>query len=516
MDRGAQLLRIPATAAPSVGLDHLGSQGARPVRRSAALLATALMLALMAAVLASPLLALWVKALVDPLFHSTSAGASVALLGLLALGCLGLALAPARSSDRVTRHAAVALLVCVLAGNAANLAAHLSLLQAHGLPWTLAVYHWAGDTNTYSYLLHAHTGKVALHALLAGWSGALTGGFDIGGGLAAQVAPGWAWLCLAALAGAVAAYARLLPAVVARWPGWPMPLLFAFCALNSLKTIVDGGPLTYRFAPVLAVLLVMLPALSNLGPRLGRAAALLALVLLAGSGALSLALAGPQAGEALSGLLVTLAVIGALSAWAWHPAAPALRRLRTGATLLCASVIGAALASALIGTPLAMLAPLPDDTQATVCRPPGVDCVRHAVGGQRAFDVYRQAGDDPLKPRHTLLAKPQDDGVSRLLLAVVPLRLQPATPRPAAAVDVQARQALPHGAGVLVEARSNTLPVIFNASAGPFTAANYHVFLHLAAATLRAQGPAEFIMAPVRGDADAQALGLSTARPTAP
>ena len=462
----------------------------------------------MAVVLASPLAGLLAKAVVDPFFHSTSAGAAVALLGLAALSGLALTRAPGAVSARSVRAAAAVLLAGIVLGNAANLAMHLRLLAAHGLPWSMAVYHWAGETNTYSYVLHAHTGKSALHALLAGWSAPLTQSFDIGAGLAAQVPAGWAALCVVSLVGAVAAYAWLLPVVVARWPGWPVPLLFAFCALNGLKTIADGGPLTYRFAPVLAVLLWLLPATLRLGGWTRRAGVAVACGVLLLSGGVSAALAGPQVDDMLHGLAATLAVLGALAAWAWRPAGALGSRLRVAVSGVCTLGVLASLGVSLIATPLALLTPLPDGMRATVCRRDATGCVQFDVAGQRAFDVYRRAGDDPLKPRQTMLSTGPATGRSRLLFAVHPI----ATRQPVALrhrpVAVRLQGPLPGGAGVLVEAEATALPAVFDTASSAFSSANYYVFLHLTAAELRAQGLQAFLMAPLRNHADARRLGM--------
>lgn len=452
--------------------------------------------------------ALFAKALIDPFFHSTSAGAALALLALVTLGAASLAVTRGPRSASAARMAAAVLMGGIVLGNATNLWAHLQLLRDAALPWTLAVYHWAGDTNTYSYVLHSHAGKAALHALFSGWSAHLFRDVDIGAGLAARMAPEWGAICLVSLIGAVAAYVWLLPAVAARWSGWPMPLLFTYAALNGIKTIVDGGPLTYRFAPVLAVLLWMLPSALRLGNTFRVGGSATALLCLTASGMASAALAGAQIDEARHGLMSTAAVIGLLGACAWRPSNRWANWLRRGVGLTCAATLARDLAASLMATPLALLAPLPAGTEATICDTLAGTCARQPVTGRRALDVYRNAGDDPLKPHHTLIAPAQSVGGSRLLLAIHPLSTQRATRRVGQAVSVQPVTALPHGAGVLVQAESTTLPTIFNAAPSAFSASNYYVFLHQAAAQLRAQGLADYVMAPVRNSADARALGM--------
>lgn len=473
-----------------------------------ALVGALLALVLIGVVLADPVVALFAKALVDPLFHSTSAGATVALLGLTALGLIALALVRSLPSLRATHTAIWLLLASVVLGNGANLAAHLWLLADHKLPWSQAVYYWAGDTNTYSYVLHAHTGKAALSALLSGWATPLTSSFDIGAGLAAQVPTVLGAACLTSLVIAVAAYAWLLPVVVARWPGWPMPLLYAFCALNAVKTIADGGPLTYRFAPVLAVLLLMLPQGLSMGRHVQRFAITAAVMAVAASVAVSIALAGPQTDEALEGLAVTSAAIGALGAWAWRPRAASRRWLRSGVALSSTLVLLGSFIASLIATPVVLLAPLPQDTYATICERVGGECEQRLVEGQRAFDVYRNAGDDPLKPRRTMLSAGHQAGLSRLMFAIQPLKTRSPSLPGAKAVSVRPMTAISGADSVLVEAETRSLPAIFGERPSPFSTANYYVFLHQVAAALRAQGLDEFIMAPLRSETDARALGL--------
>ena len=210
----------------------------------------------------------------------------------------------------------------------------------------------------------------------------------------------------------------------------------------------------------------------------------------------------------LHGLAATLAVLGALVAWAWLPARPLGRWLRGTALGVCTAGVLASLGASLIATPLALLAPLPDGMRATVCRREAPGCVQFDVAGQRAFDVYRQVGDDPLKPRHTMLSTGPAAGRSRLLFAVHPITTRPPVALRYQPVAVQPQGPLPGGAGVLVEAVATTLPTVFDTASSAFSSANYYVFLHLTAAALRAQGLEAFLLAPLRSDADARGLGL--------
>ena len=219
--------------------------------------------------------------------------------------------------------------------------------------------------------------------------------------------------------------------------------------------------------------------------------------------------------QALGGAATTLAILGLLAAWAWPAVGTVHRRLRALAAMAGAVGVLASLAAALLGSPAALLLPLPEGMQATSCRP-AQPCLRVPVAGRHAFDVYRDLGDDPLKPRHTLLAHRDDDGDSQLLMGVQPLRTGTPSGSPGNPVQLTALQPLPDGAGVLVSARTQQLPRIFLPAPGPFSAANYYVFLHLTAAGLRAQGLQDFTMAPLRHHQDSVALGLSSPLASSP
>lgn len=148
-------------------------------------------------------------------------------------------------------------LVCILAaGNLLNIVTFFIYQQRLSLPLTLPFYHWLDGQNSFCSLLHNHTGKTAL-ALLADLlpgQGA-PGGFDFGG-VFLDHAPGWISVVLAflLLAGMGLLMAGI-PEVMRRYQSsGTVFLLYIIAGAMCLKTMVDGGPLTYRFAPSMLIL----------------------------------------------------------------------------------------------------------------------------------------------------------------------------------------------------------------------------------------------------------------------
>ncbi len=507
MDGQSGVLIACRASAPAIDRTHRTRRPRRPWRPPVAV--ALLALATLALVLASPVAALVAKGLGDPFFHSTSSGAAVSLLGLVALGAIVFAIDPLRDVAAGIRTAALWGLGAVVLGNAANLGAHAAVMQALDLPQLVPVYHWAGEANTYSYVLHSHAGKVGLGALFAGIAAAWAPSYDIGAGLATLV-PAWSGAAFAAaLVVAAVALVLLVPAVCARFPGRAMPLLYVYCAFNSVKAIVDGGPLTYRFLPVLIVLAGIVAATT--GMRRER------IVTLAPAGAVLLALyvafwaavSPDHSAAAIGDFGETAATIALLLALAWRAAAPLQRLARRAAVGLAAAAVGLGVVVSMATTPLLLLVPLGADARAAVCDLPNLACRQRSAAGERPIDVYRDAGDDALKPRRTMIFRAGDEGPSRLLLVVHPLRTASARAVTGSAAAVRPLNTTARPGSVLVEADAGAgLPRLFGSEPAPFSSPNYYVFLHLVAARLRSQGLADFAVVPLRDAADARAFGV--------
>lgn len=469
----------------------------------------ALSLVLAAAVLHEPWVALWAKALADPFFHSTSAGAALTVLGFVALGCGRLAIWPAPITARTQRIAAATLVGAVLAGQVANLLAHLHLVRSLDLPASVALYHWVGDTNTYSYLLHSHSGKVAVDWLLSGLLHPLAPSYDIGRAMA-QAVPAWtAPVCALAMALAGVSLLVLLPVFGTGPRPLARQLLFGFCALSCLKTVADGGPLTYHFGPAALVMVAMLWPCLGARPITRRQALNVSVLALLGYIALWASISDEPGLEAVVSFAATLAVLGALG-WATWPADQRRGLGRAAFGLGCGAAVAVSVLGAVLAGPVALWLPLAEGTEATLCDLHTLQCRQEAVGGQHAADVYRRAGDDPLKPHHTFIAPAGAVGPSQLSAVIHPIRT--VTPRldVPALVRVRPGQHVAGTANIAVALQSTELPTLQNAAPSAFSTRNYHVFMHIAAAQLRAQGLQEFALVPLLRQSDADALGLAS------
>lgn len=499
------------------------------------------------------------KAIVDPIAHSTSAGAALAFAGYLAL-CVSAAACstlvtragrPARLSvlpgmcrptcasviterearaaaHHWVRHALLVLPLSVLLGNVANLIAQIQVQAASGLPIDAAAYHWQGETNTYSYLMHAHAGKSALAAMAH--AGFLPGqGFDLGDGLAGLV-PAWtAWICGLCIVLACTSAMLVFPAVMRRAPSVWIGALFVISTFNCIKTIADGGPLTYRFAPMFVALVWCLSPELACSPRVRRWVWACALGISAGVAAVW-CMTGAMAGsEASSGLIATIALLAALwlSAIRRMPDNVTMRSTRTVRTVRAALRIGcggffiAAMLQSVIQGVGAVWLPLEAGIAATHCPPDAAACHSVPVAGRTTVEVYRSFGEDPLKPRYTFI---HAEGVleDTRLLAVVQARRVRTGPTPVSAsmrsthadgpIDVRVVLAEPVRSLVLVEVSAHRMPRIFDAVPGPHTTHNHHVLLHIAAARLRTQGLEEFSFVPLRNREDIDAFGFDLAQ----
>jgi hypothetical protein len=459
--------------------------------------------------LASPAASVIVTWLVAPLFHGTSNGAALTFLAIVALGAVRLCAARAPSAESATRAerlGVVALLAAVLLGNAAAIGGHFLALDAVDVPWRFAAYFWSGDTNTYSYWLHSHAGKAALTPWLEALLPATTS-YDFGRGLGASL-PGWVGAaCGLAVAAGTGLLLWLAPGIVARsGGGFAAAAVTIVAGSNCVKTIIDGGPLTYRFLPCFVALAAV--ALTWERDALGRNvrwALVAGAVSIAGYCVLwwSVAPAGGTV-EPVFSLGALLAVLTLPSLVAVKPVAATMATLRRVAVVVAVVVVGASyLVTGALG-PALYLAPLPASYRATVVEPATLATRVVPVGGESPLEVYARFGDDPLKPRRVFLSAPESAGSTSfmfLLSLVETGESQEIAAAPVAIDSVSGGDMSPSTKLMVASVRSADIPQIFGADANALTTNNYYVFLHLVAARLRTLGFAEFAIAPLR-DAD--------------
>lgn len=491
----------------TVTLQRLRSDAAPRIRFGLCMGLAGISLALAVAAGQSESLRILLKWLVDPLLHTTSAGSVFLLLvaGAMVFATLGIdSLGTLTNRLPDARVLAVVLVVSVLAGHGAVLAAQLAYARDVGLPLTLAGYHWLGADNTYTFLLHSHVGKTLLAGMDRGiaW---LPGVYDTGRALSPRVA-GWVApvAAVALLAGGLAALA-LLPTIVRRFEyRWAFVWVYAFAVVNCLKTIPDGGPLTYRFLPSLAVMWLLLAARDvDHAMQLARRAVIPAVLL--GVAYLSLwrAVSEDDYGSALNGsLFVLVGLVGPLVV-SWRPRKAARRRMRAGALAVMTLYAGAVYtAEATRGTAM-LLHPLPAGYRYTVVdlhllKVTASDAV---PAGTIPADLYRRFGDDPLKPRSVFLWEAESGPQGAMSLGVSFLEAKEGIDTSPTGSPVRILGATrgrdPTRSIVTLRGEDGVVPPYFPDQPSVLSRNNFYVHLHLAAALLRSTGLSEFVMSPL-------------------
>ncbi len=459
------------------------------------------------AAMSSESLRILLKWLVDPLLHTTSAGGVFLALAVTVAACLVLALdargLAALRPSRV-RVVSMGLVVALVLGHGSVLVAQLAYARDVGMPAMLPAYHWNGAQNTYTFLLHSHVGK----ALLAGFDpeiARLPGLYDTGQALRGAVAPWLVPVTLACLlAGAVAALA-LLPEIARRHDHrWAFVWVYAFTAVNCLKTIPDGGPLTYRFLPSFVCLVVLLMASDTQHfVRLARRLLLPGLALIALYLALWRTVSEDDYGSAFVGLVfVIVGIVGPLLV-AWKPRGAARRRIRSGVLVLSIACVGSVYATEASSGTAMLLHPLPAGFRYAVVdlRGPVVVTAGPVPAGTIPADLYRRFGNDPLKPRTVFIwedgSGPQ--GAMSFGLSLLEAVDTPASPPVGSPVRIlgTTRSADPTRAIVTLRGEDGAVPPYFADTPSALTRNNHYVHLHLAAALLRGTGLTEFVMAPL-------------------
>lgn len=448
-----------------------------------------------------------IKWLVDPVFHSTSAAAALTFLVVVALAAILLAALGTRAPAGLHHHARGiqgALLATIVLGHAVVLLLHLHYAEAVGLPLDLHGYHWNRGDNTYNALLHTHVGKAVL-AQAAGLVDHLPGRYDAGTALAGRIPDvAVAGLAVALLVGVVAAFA-LLPVIARRFDGrWSLVWAYGFAALNCLKTIPDGGPLSYRFLPAMIVLCAMLAARDQAAlARIARRLAVPALMVLGVAAVGWHTASGEDYGTAAGGLAMELVALLGPVIVAWHPLRATRRRIRTVALTGLFAFGGTMYAiEAWTGAP-SLLAPLPAGYRFTVLDAAGESVVAagRAESAVSPVDLYRRFGEDPLKPRRTFIWLDDGWGARTLTLGVAFLDARPAPPSWPVSGAVRIESLLPtrHPAIGWLSVRADesvTPPYAIDPSSAIATH-NFQVHLHVLAARLRANGAREFVLMPL-------------------
>jgi hypothetical protein len=462
--------------------------------------------------------------LLGPLLPDGRDGGALFLAGAAAAMLASLALARRSGAAWLDRpDAAYLLLATVVFAHGVGLLALLGYQERLELPWQLGSYHWSGDAYLFNSLLHADLGRSALSTLLQALPAtagdafhAATGDARDGGTLLlAQVPAVERWtiglLWVAALGAALAA----APAIARRHDWHPVAIgLFMLAALDALQAVVDGGALSLRLAPSLLMLALLACARDTAHLRsLVRNHWLAALAVLAVHAGAWAALSSGESSDTPGGLagLLPLYALGLLC-WAFREQIGTV--LRTAA--LCMGLGFLALqyaADAVSGVGL-LLRPLPAQARIVVVDSSGrvARDASEALRGATPLAVYRRFGDDPMRPRRVLIdAEPMDSQREQVsgerpgreftfALRFIDGRPAAATAREGIYTLLAAERVpdLTNTAVFLFRTASPLIPPFIAATRSELGRNNFHVHLHLVAATLRAQGLQTFVMVPLR------------------
>jgi len=455
----------------------------------------------LALVLSDSAAGLALKFLLSKLVYSTSDGAVLFFLAFCVVAWL---LRHTRLSWRVSRSAAIMLGVGLLLGYGAHLAATLIYLAEHHIPWGAHVYHWSSGSNSYTALLHSHQGKAAM-----AWLGGLfvaRSNYDMGSALAGASS---AWLIAATGLGFLLSLVGGLlrfPVFYRAYGGQPaLAAAFLISATVAIKSIFDGGLLAYATPPALLLLASLLACSdSQSWSHFWRRRAWLVGALLS---------------SAYLGLWLVLSPGDLPAVGAWLAFNIVLILLMTMAWRSVTSWIFRALMVSYLGVNLYFdahdnLAPLLRQTDSAYrvaqFSATGQGLIKD-VGpwiGQRVFNIYRDLGDDPWKPRKTLVWELPVQGIYRFAASFLPLDWDQASgqlqPTPSLGIS---------RAGVIGNAWLNlelvvtaeALPPVFmHGNGNALSKNNYYVWLYQIDGMLRQGGWRTYVMLPhTAGNLDA-------------
>jgi len=432
--------------------------------------------------------------LIGKLVYSTSDAATLFFLGYAAL---------ALAWSAVSRHMQISprvligmLVVCLLAGHVTNLVASVHYFRGQDLPLDAHVHHWLGSDNSYTSMMHSHLGKPSL-ALTAKALGFSSGRYDTGAALSGSLPIGiTAMIGGSFLIGMVAAVA-LFPGLMARLDWHPAAvILYLVTSSLCLKTLLDGGPLSYRVPPS-ALLLASLLLTTNrehlqgfwCGPGWKLAFVLTAAYLL-----LWMQLSAERPIPSIGGLLFTLGVYGLLLVWLigrlrWMLAMPLL--LYLGLNIWVDARLNLLPYLERFG-PQHRVAVLQADGGITLPTPA-------LLQGIALRDVYARLGEDPLKPRRVLIWRQHETGSHNLESVVQLLALAGRTGKliPAAGLKLSTiRLVGPGRLNLRVTAPAQLAPILIHGEGDVLSRANYYVYLHALNGLLLRAGWHEYIMIP--------------------
>jgi len=440
------------------------------------------------------------------LLYSTSNGA---ILFFLVLYILSAVIALAKRGDSLKRRSLPLLLLpaILLLGNFLNIWSFFLYRNPLRLPLKSHFYHWIDNVNSFCYLLHNHTGKTAL-----AWIGKLTVGakkltaFDTGQVFSSYVpAPLTQSIALLLLLSLIV-YLLSLPAFFRRYQyNIPLFLLYFFAVSSCVKSMVDGGPLTYRFFPSLIVLisLVFSRDTEDLHKKWqGRWAILLITVTL--PVIFLWQQMSPEKGvSALAPFLFLCAVFALLLLLS--KASPSLRQRGIIAILAGYLLLSTGVEFLLFDLSYFHRINPQDHVVLVDFSDFSMQDISENCLGLPVYQVYRQNGNDPLKPRNLFIWNDDDPGLHAmgLMIRVLDQRGGKGHFPEQDLIHFRTLKMLGGNTGVLhftLDSAAAMPPIFSSTHATLFSRNNHYCYLHLLGRLLTRSGFKEFIMIPLAGN----------------
>lgn len=450
--------------------------------------------------------ALVIHFLLGKFLYSTSNGAILLVLVLYVAAALIAVLCPGRKSEK-KNHYLWFLPAVLLIGNLVNIWSFWVYQRQLELPIRTHIYHWLDSQNSFCYLLHNHTGKTALAFLVRifGLQDRMTA-FDTGQVFNVHVAVFVPWLLAGLLILAIVLFFIFLPQILRRYQhNIAVFLLYFFSFSGCLKSMVDGGPLTYRFFPSLIVFMSIIAA--NDAEDLVKIwkwrwgsifiGVTLPLILLWQyiSPERGLSALAPFLFLCASFLLLLLLV------------KPKKKRATAWAIALLASYLLLSVGVEYLLFDATFFQKIDQKYQVTkvdfstfTAKDVSTECQ-----GLTVYQVYQRYGNDPLKPKDLFIWKVGDSGLKAMSLFVKPLEYLGNGGR------MPAQDLLSFQSTVTVESMAGTIhfeilatdkmpPIFSNTYATLFSRNNHYCYLHLLGNLFTASGLKEFILIPLAGD----------------
>lgn len=206
--------------------------------------------------------ALVIHFLTGKFLYSTSNGAALFFLSLFMLSAVVAACVNIRQVTPKSPVLSWTLVCSLLTGTVVNLISFYLYKNNVGLHSTSRFYHWLDGQNSFSFLLHNHTGKTALAFLANLFSlDENLHRFDMGQVFLLHVPTPVTVTVVVFLVLSLLLFLLCLPNLLARYNYHYGVFLLIFLSFSScLKSMVDGGFLTYRFLPSLLVLISLVMA----------------------------------------------------------------------------------------------------------------------------------------------------------------------------------------------------------------------------------------------------------------